>query len=45
MVRWNFYRDEFTDDPEEIAATDAVLEAAPETPEVNSIFRRLLNLA
>ena len=44
MVRWNFYRDEFTKDPEEIAATDAILEAAPETPEVNRIFRHLLEL-
>ncbi|MEC7241736.1 MAG: type 1 glutamine amidotransferase [Myxococcota bacterium] len=45
IVRWNFYRDEFTTDPDEIAATDGVLNAAPETPEVNGLIRALLSLA
>ena len=44
IVRWNFYRDVFTTDPDEIAATDAVLNAAPETPEVNGLIRSLLAL-
>ena len=44
IIRWNFYRDVFTTDPDEIAATDAVLNAAPETPEVNSLIRSLLAL-
>ena len=45
MIRWNFYRDVFTTDPDEIAATDSVLNAAPETPEINGLIRALLNLS
>ncbi len=44
IIRWNFYRDVFTTDAGEIAATDAVLDAAPETPEVNGLIRALLAL-
>ncbi len=44
IVRWNFYRDVFTKDPAEIAHTDAELAASPETPEINELLNRLLNL-
>jgi len=44
IVRWNFYRDEFTKDPDQIAHTDAELAGSPETPEVNALLSRLLSL-
>lgn len=44
LVRWNFYRDVFTTDPTEIAKTDAVLEASPETPEINGLLAKLLSI-
>jgi len=40
--RWNFYRDVFSTDPDEIAAKDKMLADSPDTPVVGTLLSRLV---